>query len=84
MWNVIKSIVLLNLLSADGNNAKLYKQTKQILTFELLVLKEIKIKTMQYKLETRLTNQNEINKYETNINNEIKKQPLLNDCLKIY
>ena len=44
MRNILKSIVLLNLLSADGNNAKLYKQTKQILTFEFLVLKEIKIK----------------------------------------
>lgn len=40
--------------------------------YEYKVLKELKIKTMKYRLETRVLNQNEIIKYETKINNEIK------------
>ena len=40
--------------------------------YEYKILKEIKIKTMKYRLETNTLNQNEITKYETNINNEIK------------
>ena len=40
--------------------------------YKYKVLKELKIKTMKYRLETRGLNQNEIIKYETKINNEIK------------
>lgn len=55
--------------------------------YEYKALKEIKIKTMQYKLDTRVINENKIIKYKTNINNEIKKLNELNlyyDKVKQY